>query len=61
MGRISSGTEDYTVNFDKAIDKESQLKNLLARMTLNDLYLPEEKVLPKHSHVYVKHMWFIMN
>lgn len=21
-------------------------------MTLNDLYLPEEKVLPKHSHVY---------
>ena len=29
-------------------------------MTLNDLYLPEEKVL-QNTVMYMKHMWFIMN
>lgn len=39
-------------NFDKVIDKEKSAEKFITRMTLNDLYLPEEKVLPKHSHVY---------
>ena len=39
-------------NFDKVIDKEKSAEKFITRMTSNDLYLPEEKVLPKHSHVY---------
>lgn len=39
-------------NFDEIIDKEKSAEKFITRMTLNDLYLPEEKVLPKHSHVY---------
>ncbi|AND79539.1 type II CRISPR RNA-guided endonuclease Cas9 [Streptococcus pantholopis] len=39
-------------NFNKVIDKEKSAEKFITRMTLNDLYLPEEKVLPKHSHVY---------
>ena len=39
-------------NFDKVIDKEQSAEKFITRMTSNDLYLPEEKVLPKHSHVY---------
>ncbi|SFF78079.1 type II CRISPR RNA-guided endonuclease Cas9 [Streptococcus equinus] len=39
-------------NFDEVVDKEKSAEKFITRMTLNDLYLPEEKVLPKHSHVY---------
>lgn len=39
-------------NFDKVVDKEKSAEQFITRMTLHDLYLPEEKVLPKHSHVY---------
>lgn len=39
-------------NFDEIIDKEKSAEKFITRMTLNDLYLPEEKVLPKHSLVY---------
>ena len=39
-------------NFDAIIDKEKTAEKFITRMTSNDLYLPEEKVLPKHSLVY---------
>ncbi|EHJ52063.1 type II CRISPR RNA-guided endonuclease Cas9 [Streptococcus macacae] len=39
-------------NFDDILDKEKSAEEFITRMTLNDLYLPEEKVLPKHSLVY---------
>lgn len=39
-------------NFDEVVDKEKSAEKFITRMTLNDLYLPEEKVLPKHSLIY---------
>lgn len=39
-------------NFEDVIDKESSAEVFIERMTSNDLYLPEEKVLPKHSLLY---------
>lgn len=39
-------------NFDDILDKEKSAEKFITRMTLNDLYLPEEKVLPKHSLLY---------
>lgn len=39
-------------NFEEVVDKEKSAEKFITRMTLNDLYLPEEKVLPKHSLVY---------
>lgn len=39
-------------NFDDILDKEKSAEKFITRMTLNDLYLPEEKVLPKHSPLY---------
>ncbi|MEW4354380.1 type II CRISPR RNA-guided endonuclease Cas9 [Streptococcus pneumoniae] len=39
-------------NFDDVIDKEGSAEQFITRMTSNDLYLPAEKVLPKHSLVY---------
>ncbi|MFD0844893.1 type II CRISPR RNA-guided endonuclease Cas9 [Streptococcus saliviloxodontae] len=41
-------------NFDELVDKESSAEAFIYRMTNNDLYLPEEKVLPKHSLIYEK-------
>ncbi|MTB64213.1 type II CRISPR RNA-guided endonuclease Cas9 [Streptococcus sp. zg-86] len=39
-------------NFDDVIDKGQSAEQFITRMTSNDLYLPEEKVLPKHSLLY---------
>ena len=39
-------------NFEDVIDKESSAEAFINRMTSSDLYLPEEKVLPKHSLLY---------
>ncbi|EMB73257.1 CRISPR-associated protein [Streptococcus mutans 15VF2] len=42
-------------NFDQVIDKESSAQAFIEHMTNNDLYLPNEKVLPKHSPLYEKY------
>ncbi|MBF6625562.1 type II CRISPR RNA-guided endonuclease Cas9 [Aerococcaceae bacterium zg-BR9] len=39
-------------NFDEVVDKDKSAEDFITRMTSNDLYLPEEKVLPKHSLTY---------
>lgn len=39
-------------NFEEVVDKEVSAEKFIQRMTLNDLYMPEEKVLPKHSLIY---------
>lgn len=39
-------------NFEDVIDKESSAETFIDRMTSFDLYLPKEKVLPKHSLLY---------
>ncbi|WP_156010052.1 type II CRISPR RNA-guided endonuclease Cas9 [Streptococcus ruminantium] len=41
-------------NFEEVIDKEESAKKFIERMTNVDLYLPCEKVLPKHSLLYEK-------
>ncbi|WP_162011508.1 type II CRISPR RNA-guided endonuclease Cas9 [Streptococcus sp. S784/96/1] len=41
-------------NFEEVIDKNSSAEKFIKRMTNNDLYLPSEKVLPKHSPLYEK-------
>ncbi|MCY7171738.1 type II CRISPR RNA-guided endonuclease Cas9 [Streptococcus gallolyticus subsp. gallolyticus] len=39
-------------NFEEVVDKDKSAENFITRMTSNDLYLPKEKVLPKHSLIY---------
>lgn len=39
-------------NFDELVDKASSAENFIRRMTSYDLYLPDQKVLPKHSLLY---------
>ena len=39
-------------NFEKIVDKANSAKDFINKMTNYDLYLPEEKVLPKHSRLY---------
>lgn len=39
-------------NFEDVIDLSSSAEGFIHRMTNRDLYLPEEKVLPKHSLLY---------
>lgn len=41
-------------NFDDIVDKESSAKAFIEKMTNQDLYLPNQKVLPKHSLLYEK-------
>ena len=41
-------------NFDEVVDKDKSAEDFITKMTSYDLYLPEEKVLPKHSFVYEK-------
>ncbi|MFZ7334025.1 type II CRISPR RNA-guided endonuclease Cas9 [Streptococcus pluranimalium] len=41
-------------NFEDVVDKESSAEAFIKRMTKNDLYLPDKKVLPKHSMLYEK-------
>ncbi|WP_394405862.1 type II CRISPR RNA-guided endonuclease Cas9 [Streptococcus sp. 20-1249] len=39
-------------NFDEVVDKEQSAQDFIERMIGRDLYLPNEKVLPKHSLLY---------
>ena len=39
-------------NFEKIVDQASSAEDFINKMTSYDLYLPEEKVLPKHSLLY---------
>ena len=39
-------------NFEEIVDKASSAEAFINKMTNYDLYLPEEKVLPKHSLLY---------
>lgn len=39
-------------NFEEVVDKAKSAEDFIHRMTNYDLYLPEEKVLPKHSLLY---------
>ena len=39
-------------NFEEIVDQASSAENFINKMTNYDLYLPEEKVLPKHSLLY---------
>ena len=39
-------------NFEEIVDKASSAEDFVNKMTNYDLYLPEEKVLPKHSLLY---------
>lgn len=39
-------------NFEEMVDKASSAEEFINQMTNYDLYLPEEKVLPKHSLLY---------
>lgn len=39
-------------NFDEVVDKEQSAQEFISGMTLRDLYLPEENVLPRHSMLY---------
>lgn len=41
-------------NFEKVIDKNRSAQAFIERMTNNDLYLSDQKVLPKHSLLYEK-------
>ena len=45
-------------NFDEMIDKHESAQRFIERMTVNDIYLPTEKVLPKHSLLYEKFLIF---
>lgn len=39
-------------NFEEVVDKDKAAIDFIERMTLNDLYLPDQKVLPRHSMIY---------
>ena len=39
-------------NFEEIVDQASSAEDFINKMTNYDLYLPEEKVLPKHSLLY---------
>ena len=39
-------------NFEEIVDQTSSAEDFINKMTNYDLYLPEEKVLPKHSLLY---------
>lgn len=45
-------------NFEEVVNKDKSAEAFIKRMTLNDLYLPDQKVLPKHSLVYEKYTIF---
>ncbi|MGT2846316.1 type II CRISPR RNA-guided endonuclease Cas9 [Streptococcus massiliensis] len=45
-------------NFEQVVDMETSASRFIERMTLHDLYLPDEKVLPRHSLIYEKYTVF---
>ena len=48
----NSGQAIRPWNFEEIVDKASSAEDFINKMTNYDLYLPEEKVLPKHSLLY---------
>ena len=64
VGPLASGNSDFAWltrnskeairpwNFEEIVDKASSAEAFINKMTNYDLYLPEEKVLPKHSLLY---------
>ena len=64
VGPLASGNSDFawltrnseeairSWNFEEIVDKASSAEDFINKMTNYDLYLPEEKVLPKHSLLY---------
>lgn len=42
-------------NFEDVVNKEESAQKFIERMTNVDLYLPDQKVLPKHSLLYEKY------
>lgn len=48
----------YPWNFDEKVDTTTSAVAFIEKMTNNDTYLPNEKVLPKHSMLYEKYMVF---
>lgn len=64
VGPLASGNSDFAWltrnsdqairpwNFEEIVDKASSAEEFINKMTNYDLYLPEEKVLPKHSLLY---------
>lgn len=64
VGPLASGNRDFAWltrnsdeairpwNFEEIVDKASSAEDFINKMTNYDLYLPEEKVLPKHSLLY---------
>lgn len=64
VGPLASGNSDFAWltrnskeairpwNFEESVDKASSAEAFINKMTNYDLYLPEEKVLPKHSLLY---------
>ncbi|MCB5952474.1 type II CRISPR RNA-guided endonuclease Cas9 [Enterococcus sp. BWT-B8] len=45
-------------NIEQLVDYSQSATRFIERMTNNDLYLPQEKVLPKHSMLYQKYSVF---
>lgn len=64
VGPLSRGNRDFAWltrnsdqairpwNFEEIVDQTSSAEDFINKMTNYDLYLPEEKVLPKHSLLY---------
>lgn len=64
VGPLASGNSDFAWltrnsdqairpwNFEEIVDKASSAEDFINKMTNYDLYLPEEKILPKHSLLY---------
>lgn len=48
----------YPWNFEEKVDTTTSAVAFIEKMTNNDTYLPNEKVLPKHSMLYEKYMVF---
>ncbi|QTU83282.1 type II CRISPR RNA-guided endonuclease Cas9 [Carnobacteriaceae bacterium zg-C25] len=45
-------------NFEEIVNEEESAKRFIEKMTLFDTYLPDCRVLPKHSLIYEKYMVF---
>lgn len=68
VGPLAKGNSDFSWlarknsdkispwNLEEIVDTQQSAINFIERMTNNDTYLPNEKVLPKHSMIYEKFM-----
>lgn len=70
IGPLAKGNSDFawlirnsndkitSSNINEVLDIEKSASRFIERMTNNDMYLPEEKVLPKNSMLYQKYIVF---